>query len=178
MRLFLLNILLALFWAAVSGSFAVPTLLAGFGLGYVVLLLIRPAFGSSAYYGGLWRVLAFAAFYVWELILSSVRVAHDVLTPRLRARPGVIGLELEARTDLEITVLANLISLTPGTLSLDVSSDRTTLYIHAMYLDEDADDLRRDLKEQMERRVLELLRSREGEAPASETPTSVTPAPS
>jgi hypothetical protein len=47
-----------------------------------------------------------------------------------------------------------------------------------MYIDEDADDLRRDLKGQMERRVLQLLRSREGDAPASETPAPVTPAPS
>lgn len=162
MRLFLLNILLALFWAAVSGSFTPPTLIAGFGVGFLVLLLVRPVLGESKYYTQLWQVISFAAFYVWELILSSVRVAHDVLTPRAYMNPGVIAFPLEAKTDLEITVLANLISLTPGTLSLDVSSDRKVLYIHAMYIDDhDVDGVRREIKEGLERRVLRLLRSTE-----------------
>lgn len=159
MKLFLLNILLALLWSAISGTFSAATLVAGFALGYIVLVLARPAFGPSRYYAGLWRGLAFAVFYVWELVLSSFRVAHDVLTPHLHAEPGIIAVPLDARTDTEITVLANLISLTPGTLSLDVSADRRTLYVHAMYLDDGPDTLRDDLKEQMERRVLALFRS-------------------
>lgn len=171
MKLFLLNLLLAFFWAAVSGTFSPASLVVGFVLGYAVLLLVRPAFGPSAYYAGLWRGLAFAAFYVWELILSSVRVAFDVLTPRLRARPGIITLPTDARTDAEITVLANLISLTPGTLTLDVSSKDAagegkgaagdaprTLLVHAMYLDDGADALRADLREDLEERVLRLFR--------------------
>ncbi len=159
MKLFLLNILLSLLWAAISGSFSAVTLGVGFVLGYLVVVAARPALGPSAYYTGLWRGLAFALFYVWELVLSSVRVAYDVLTPRFHMRPGVIGLPLEARTDLEITALANLISLTPGTLSLDVSPDRRTLYIHAMYIDEDTEQLRADLKNNIERRVLNLFRA-------------------
>ena len=71
-------------------------------------------------------------------------------------KPGVIAMPLEARTELEITMVANLISLTPGTLSLDVSDDRKVLYIHAMFLD-DEEELRRNLKE-MECRALELFR--------------------
>jgi multicomponent Na+:H+ antiporter subunit E len=69
----------------------------------------------------------------------------------------VIGIPLEAKTDLEITVLANLITMTPGTLSLDVSPDRKTLYVHAMYI-KNPEALRFDIKENLERRVLELLR--------------------
>ena len=167
MKLFLLNILLALLWGAVNGTFGAAPLLAGFVLGYLVLLLARPAFGPSAYYSGLWRGLGFVLFYVWELILSSVRVAFDVLTPKLRAVPGIIGVPIEARTDAEITVLANLISLTPGTLSLVVSPDRKTLYVHAMYLDDGPDAVRNDLKDDMERRVLRLFRLEDADvAPA------------
>ncbi|MEM1041310.1 MAG: Na+/H+ antiporter subunit E [Bacteroidota bacterium] len=172
MKLFLLNILLALLWAAVSGSFEPVTLAAGFALGYLVLLLARPAFGASGYYAGLWRGLAFAAFYVWELLLSSVRVAFDVLTPRLRAQPGIVAVPLDAQTDLEMTTLANLISLTPGTLSLDVSPDRRTLYVHAMYLGDGPDALRANLKEQIERRVLALFRPSDVSSPDT---TSLSP---
>ncbi|MCU0671145.1 MAG: Na+/H+ antiporter subunit E [Myxococcota bacterium] len=80
-----------------------------------------------------------------------------MLTPTHHSRPGVIGVPLEAETPLEITTVANLITLTPGTLTLDVSDDRRTLWVHAMFID-DADALRRALKEGMERRVLEVYR--------------------
>ncbi|MGB3541761.1 Na+/H+ antiporter subunit E [Rubrivirga sp.] len=167
MKLFLLNILLALLWGAVNGTFGAVPLLAGFVLGYLVLLLARPAFGPSAYYSGLWRGVGFVLFYVYELVLSSVRVAFDVLTPRLRAVPGIIAVPIDAKTDTEITVLANLISLTPGTLSLLVSPDRKTLYVHAMYLDDGPDAVRDDLKSDMERRVLRLFRLEEPAAPTT-----------
>lgn len=73
--------------------------------------------------------------------------------------PGVIAIPLDARTDVEITMLANLITLTPGSVSLDLSEDKRTLYVHAMYIDDaDVDAYRRSVKEGLERRVLELLR--------------------
>jgi len=73
--------------------------------------------------------------------------------------PGVVAIPLDARTDVEITLLANLITLTPGSVSLDLSEDRRVLYVHAMYIvDGDVDAYRRSVKEGLERRVLELLR--------------------
>jgi len=72
-------------------------------------------------------------------------------------RPGIVAVPLDAETDAEITLLANLLTLTPGTLSLDVSADRRFLYVHMMYI-EDADVARRQIKDGYERRVLEVLR--------------------
>jgi multicomponent Na+:H+ antiporter subunit E len=73
--------------------------------------------------------------------------------------PGVVAIPLDARTDFEITLLANLITLTPGSVSLDLSEDRRVLYVHAMYIDGgDVEAYRRSVKEGLERRVLELLR--------------------
>lgn len=162
MKLFLLNLLLALLWAAINGDFAGETLVAGFVLGYLVLLAARPALGPSKYYTGLWRVIGFALFYVWELILSSLRVAYDVLTPTFHMNPGILAMPLDAKSDAEITTVANLISLTPGTLSLDLSPDRKMLYIHAMYVDDDDPNaLRQSLKDEMESRVLGLVRGAE-----------------
>jgi multicomponent Na+:H+ antiporter subunit E len=102
------------------------------------------------------RAGALAGFFLWELVLANLRVAFDVLTPRHRMRPGIIAVPLAARSDLEITLFANLISLTPGSLSLDVSDDRRVLYVHATYL-EDAEALRARVKRAFERRVVELL---------------------
>lgn len=107
--------------------------------------------------GRIVKALGLFAYFFWELVVSNVRVAIEVLSPRYRMKPGIVGVRLDARTDLEITLLANLITLTPGTMSVDVSEDRSTLYIHGLYL-EDRDAFERSIKEGFERRVLEVLR--------------------
>ena len=157
MNVFLWNLLLALIWTAISGQFTLMNLLVGFVVGYGVLFLTQGVMGQSTYFLKVYRVVNFALFFFWELFLANLRVAHDVVTPRLRMRPGVIAIPLDAQTDAEITLLANLISLTPGSLSLDVSEDRRTLYIHAMFI-QDPEQLRRHIKEGFERRLLEVLR--------------------
>jgi multicomponent Na+:H+ antiporter subunit E len=156
---FLWNILLALAWMGLMEDYGPQTLLVGFALGALVLFLVRRILGGPNYLMKVRQALGLQLFLIWELILANLRVAHDVLTPRYYMRPGVIAIPLDARTDVEITLLANLITLTPGTLSLDVSTDRSTLYIHIMYIDDDdLDAARRKIKDGFERRVLELLR--------------------
>jgi len=84
-------------------------------------------------------------------------VLWDVITPQHISRPGIIGLPLDARTDAEIMLVANLISLTPGTLSLDLSDDKRVLYVHVMFLD-DIDATRQQIKRGLEKRVLGVMR--------------------
>lgn len=159
MNAFLWNILLALAWAALTGHFTPGNLLVGFALGYLVLLFAQRVIGAQSYFRKVPLVTEFTLFYLRELCLANLRVAYDVMTPRYYMRPGVIAIPLEARTDAEIALLANLITLTPGTLSLDVSADKRVLYIHAMYIDgHDIEALRQKIKEGLERRVLEVLR--------------------
>ena len=70
-----------------------------------------------------------------ELWLSNLTVARIVLSPKVRIRPGIVAYHTRLRTDVGITTLANLITLTPGTLTLDLSKDRSTLYIHTINVD-------------------------------------------
>ena len=151
------NILLAFTWSAVTGRFDSSNVLFGMVLGYVVLFVAQPIMGPSNYSKRIQRTVGFAVFYVRELVLANLRVAADVLTPNPRFRPGVLAIPLEANTDTEITLLANLLTLTPGSVSLDVSSDRRFLYLHAMYID-DVEEYRASVKADIERRVLEVLR--------------------
>jgi multicomponent Na+:H+ antiporter subunit E len=72
-------------------------------------------------------------------------------------QPRVIGIPLEAWTDAEIMALTYFINLTPGSVVLDVSSDRSVMFVHVMYAP-DADAMRREIKENGERRILRLLR--------------------
>jgi multicomponent Na+:H+ antiporter subunit E len=156
-NLLVIHTLLAVGWAAMLGKFSLGTLLAGFAIGYAALWVLRPLYGPTDYFWRFWRVLGLGVFFVWELLISSLRVVWDVLTPTIYSRPGVLAVPLDAATPAEITVLANLISLTPGTLSLELAEDRRTLYVHAMFV-EDPEQLRRDIKRGLERRVLEVFR--------------------
>jgi multicomponent Na+:H+ antiporter subunit E len=153
-----IHITLTLVWAGLLGGISLETLVSGFVVSYAMLFVVtrgRP--GHDGYFGKLPRLAGFLVYYVWELFKSNAIIAYDVLTPTHHMKPGVIGIPIEVETDLEITVLANLITMTPGTLSLDISPDRKTLYVHAMYIN-DPDKLRAEIKENFERRVLELLR--------------------
>jgi multicomponent Na+:H+ antiporter subunit E len=157
MKVFLGNLALALFWLPATGTYSFPSFLLGFAVGYLVLLVSPGLARRGGYLRKVVATLAFALFFLREMMQSALRVAYDVVTPRHHMRPAVLGVPLDARTDAEIALIANLVTLTPGTLSLDVSRDRKVLFIHAMYVD-DPDRTRRELKSGLERRVLELLR--------------------
>jgi len=92
-------------------------------------------------------------FYVKEVVLSNLRVAHDVLTPRHRMKPGIVVVDVEGLTDWQIFFMSNLITMTPGTLGLTVSRDHRRLYIHAMYIDGSAEELAQSLRKDYGRRV-------------------------
>jgi multicomponent Na+:H+ antiporter subunit E len=155
--MFLLNLLLALAWIALTGQFSPVNFIEGFILGYLMLWLVQRAVGPSNYFSKVVQFLGFVRFFAWELLIANLRVAYSVLLPHPHLRSGIIAVPLDVQTDIEITLLVNLITLTPGTLSLDLSDDRRVLYIHALHVD-DVQQFRRQIKLGFERRVLELLR--------------------
>lgn len=156
-RPFLWNGVLAFVWALVIEDISLPSLALGFVLGYAILWMTRRVLETAEYCARVPRLIEFVAFFVWELVWANLRVAYDVITPKHHMRPAIIALTLDAQTDLEITLLANLISLTPGTLSLDVSPDRKALYIHHMYV-RNPDVEKQRIKNGFERRLLKVLR--------------------
>jgi multicomponent Na+:H+ antiporter subunit E len=152
----IINLFLALAWAALLGSFSPENLLAGFVLGYFVLFLSRHALPHSKYFEKVPKGIGFTLFFIWELLVASLRVAADVLSGKHNMRPRVIAYTMNARTEAEIVLLSNLLTLTPGSLSLDVSSDHTILYVHAIYAEDEEkaiNGLRR-----LENKLLDLLR--------------------
>ncbi|MGP9791724.1 Na+/H+ antiporter subunit E [Roseinatronobacter sp. NSM] len=154
---FLINLLLAFAWAAMTGSFGLGTLATGAVLGFFALWLSAPLTGiDRLYFLRSYRVVRLAVYFFWELLLSSVRVAWDVIRPFPKNKPAIIEMPLSVKSDIEILLVTNLISLTPGTLSVDVTQDRSTLMVHAMFAD-DPDALVAELKNGMERMVAEVF---------------------
>jgi multicomponent Na+:H+ antiporter subunit E len=157
MNLFAVNIVLAVVWAALMASFTLTSLLVGYVLGFGALWLAQPLFDQpQSYFRRVWRILRLTGFFLYELVVSSLRVAWDVITPSHGSNPAIVEMPLDVESDLEILLVTNLISLTPGTLSLDVTPDRKTLIVHAMFAD-DPEGLVRELKDGMERMVKEVF---------------------
>ncbi|MDP2731949.1 MAG: Na+/H+ antiporter subunit E [Hoeflea sp.] len=157
MSLFLVNVLLALAWSAVTGSFSFLNFAFGFVLAIFALSLIREQVGSIGYFSRARRVISLLLLFIYELVLSSWKVAVMVMSPRMNLKPGIFAYPIRVDRDYEITMLANLITLTPGTLSVDVSEDRRFLYVHAIDAS-DPDATRRDIAEGFERKIMEAFR--------------------
>lgn len=158
MTLFVLNILLALVWAGITVNYTVLNLLFGFVLGTTALFLVRNQFeGTERYFRRSGRVLNLVIVFIYELLLSGVRVALFSLRPKLDFQPGIVAIPLSTQRDGEVSLLANMVTLTPGTLSVDISGDKRTLYVHAIDAD-DPDELRRSTKQVFEARIMRAFR--------------------
>ena len=150
-------IVLALLWAAITGNFSGLNLLLGAAFGALALFLLRGAFVPPRAMLKVRQFLSLALLFLYELGASAVRVAVVVLTPNLKTalRPEVVAFPLTVKSDAEITLLANLITLTPGTLSIDVSEDRSVLYVHVLALST-REALIADIAGGFEAKILEL----------------------
>jgi len=153
------NLLLALAWAALRAELTLTNIVVGYALGYLILLtLVRGGvLAEDKYIGKVSFAAGLLLYFLAELLHANIRLTRDVLVPGYSMRPGIIAVPLDATRDGEILLLSALINLTPGSVALDVSPDRSFLYVHVMYM-EDPDAARAEIKQGFERRVLQLLR--------------------
>jgi len=157
MRMFLANVLLALLTALLFERFSLVALVAGFVVGFGVLWLLRPLTGPSSYFRRLPRAIGLLFHFGWSMVVANIAMVACVIRPRSFLFPGVVAIDLEPMSDIETTLLANMVTLTPGTFSVDVSSDRSTLFVHCIDA-RDPDAVRRSIKSGFERRLLEVTR--------------------
>ena len=152
------SILLALAWAALQGDITLGNLVAGYVVSYAILaLLSRGGVVPSTLASRSRHALGLAAFFARELLLANLRVAGDVLGAN-RIEPAVVAIPLDVTSDGEILLLSMLINITPGSVTIDLSRDRRTLYVHVMHM-KTAEQTRREIKDGFERRVRLLFQS-------------------
>lgn len=159
MSIAFIAIVLALFWAMATGNFTFANLVFGAIVGGLGLFLIRDRIESPQLLLKIRRLTGLVLLFVFELFLSASRVAILVLRPDMRRalKPAIIAFPLTVKSNAEITLLANLITLTPGTLSVDVSEDGKVLYVHALNCG-DKDALIRDIAQGFEAKVAEAFK--------------------
>ncbi|MBL4701998.1 MAG: Na+/H+ antiporter subunit E [Phycisphaeraceae bacterium] len=135
---FLINLLLAVLWMCMWGLFDLWTLLAGLVLGYFLLGVVsRTWYPDGKGYGSKFlNLLSFTVYFIRILILANLTVAKEIITPKLNMTPRFIRYPVKGMTSLQITSLANAITLTPGTLTVDVLDNDQVLLVHCMYAED------------------------------------------
>lgn len=128
----LLNVLIAVIWLFISGSFTASTFIIGFLIGVILLILMNRLFKEQLYLVKVWAVIKLVLIFFRELILSNIAVLKVVFGPELDVTPMIFALPIDLEKNWEITLLSVMITLTPGTLVMHVSDDQKTLYIHAL----------------------------------------------
>lgn len=130
----ILNIILACLWMFLESSFSFATFIIGFIIGIFLLLFMRRFLGSRFYLFRLFALVKLVFRFLHDLIVSTVHVSRIVLKKDMNIRPGIFRYDTTLETDWEVTMLALLITLTPGTLSIDISDDYKAIYVHSLHV--------------------------------------------
>lgn len=152
----LVHILLTLAWLLLTGSFGTVNIVLGALLSYLMLALVLEGGRGRSYVTRLPAAVGLFGYFLVELVKANAQVAWEMIDPRHTMSPGVVKVPLDLETPFAITMLANLITLTPGTLTMEVSDDHRVLYVHGMYVS-DPDRFRESIKRGFERRVKEVF---------------------
>ena len=127
MRLLLVNIILAMLWIFLWGDLTLYTLVVGLLLGYGVLYLftrvVRRDMLRDAYGQRVTDLFSFGIYFTKLLFASNWETAKEILTPGMSVRPRIVRYEVTGMSDLQITTLSNAITLTPGTLVVDMRDE-------------------------------------------------------
>ncbi len=148
LRVPVLLVWFAVLWVALWGQITLANVLSGVAVSIAVVLLARLPDTDIRSYGVArfrpLRSLWFLVYFVAKLFQANVMLAWEVLTPRNTINPGIIGVRLRDCSDALVTLIANAFTLTPGSLTIEVTRDPTVIYVHVLHLN-DPDRVRSDL---------------------------------
>ncbi len=158
MKTFSTNVFLAVLWLALTMNFSIINFSFGFIVAYFVLWFLKRKDKEEKYFKRIPSFMAYFFLFAKEVIKGSLRIGYEILSPKHYMNPGIIAVPLTAKTDMEITLLANSITLTPGTTSLALSDDKKVLYVYNVFLHKDPEKSIQEIKNGLERKLLEVMR--------------------
>lgn len=153
----LINLIIAVMWMFLSESYSTASFISGYVLGILLLLVFNRFIPDAFYLKRVYKIVNLILLFIRELISSNFDIVKLVYKRNLEFEPGIFAMPTELKSNWEITLLANLITLTPGTLSVAISSDNTHIYIHAMDID-DIDEAIYSIKNTFEKAISEVTR--------------------
>ncbi|MDX1340945.1 MAG: Na+/H+ antiporter subunit E [Reinekea sp.] len=149
-------VLLFVVWLLLTNSFSVGNILLATFLAWGIPFLISGLQSETSRVKKPLKAAQYLFILLWDIIISNVVVARQVLGNTHHLQPGFLAIPLDLTDPLPITLLASTISLTPGTVSTEVSADLKTLYVHALNVD-DEQALILGIKQRYESRLKEIF---------------------
>ncbi|MBD8027328.1 Na+/H+ antiporter subunit E [Ureibacillus sp. 179-F W5.1 NHS] len=156
---FLLNLFIALLWLLLvdEPTPQLTTFFTGFIVGIGILYVMHRFFGTQFYLRKLFKVLYLILLFIKELIISSFSVMRQILFPKLQIKPGIFTYKTNLKGEWEVTTLALLLTLTPGSVVMEVSESGDVFYIHAMDIEESKESVIRSIGK-FEKAIMEVTR--------------------
>ena len=151
----LLNIGLAFIWMLLQNEYTFLDFFIGYLVGVALLYVLRRFLHFDFYFRRVIALFKLLFLFLYKLILSNIDMIKIVLSPKMNIEPGIIAIPTKLRTDWEVTLLANLISLTPGTLTMNFSENGRTLYVHSIHVP-DKDAAIDEIRQSFERAIMEV----------------------
>ncbi|MDJ0330091.1 Na+/H+ antiporter subunit E [Planococcus sp. S3-L1] len=157
---FLLNITIALLWTLLmdEDAFYITTFLCGYLIGIGILFLMHRFFGTKFYLLRVYSTIKLLLIFVSELFQSSLLIMKQILSPKLNIKPGIFTYEHSMEGDYELTTLALLLTLTPGSVVMEVSPNGKIFYIHAMDVESSREAVLKSIKA-FEKAIMEVTRN-------------------
>jgi len=156
---FILNLFIATLWLLLQDEVTpqFSTFLMGFVVGMGILYAMHRFYGTQFYMRRVFSIIKLLWLFNWELFLSSYSVLRQITTPKLNITPGIFTYKTVLEGDWEITALALLITLTPGSVVMEVSEEGDVFYIHAMDIEQSKDAVIRSIGK-FEQAIMEVTR--------------------
>ncbi|MDN8589384.1 Na+/H+ antiporter subunit E [Paenibacillus sp. 11B] len=152
-----LNLIIAFVWMFLNNAWNGVGFLTGYLLGLLLIGSMRRFFPQRFYIVRVWAIIKLIALLFKELVRASIEVIRQIVKPKLDIRPGIFTYQTQLSSDWEVTLLCLLISLTPGTLPLEISGNQRKLYIHALDI-KDQQKMSDDIKNTFEKAIMEVTR--------------------
>jgi multicomponent K+:H+ antiporter subunit E len=155
----LLSLLLLASWLSLNNSLAPGQVFLGAVLALAIPVFTRRFWPEPLLVHRPGRLLGYAALLLYDIVVANLQVAALILGPRARLAPAYVRVPLDLRNDFAVTILASTVTLTPGTISVDIAGDGSggrVLVVHALRC-LDPSELIRSIKDRYERRLMEIL---------------------
>ena len=153
----LINVLIAVIWMFMQSSYVIGSFIFGYMIGVFVLFILRRFLVFDFYLRRVWAIIKLIMLFIVELTKANIDVMKVVLRPKANHKSGIVAVQTKLDSNVEITLLAALISLTPGTVSMDFSDDSKTIYIHALDVP-NKDEFIADIHNSFERAIMEVTK--------------------
>lgn len=156
----LLNVMIAFLWMLLidEDELKFTTFFAGFLVGIGIIFMLHRFFGSQFYLKRLFACFKLLYIFNSELVQSSILVLKQILSPKLKIEPGIFKYETVLESDLEITMISLLLTLTPGSVVMEVMPEGNVLYVHAMDVENERGAILSQLKN-FEKAIMKVTRS-------------------